>query len=463
MIELVEREAPAVVRLRQVHALRAALDAAEAQALLDLATEAEWDENAEFDVVGTRPILIGADGTRLVDEHLPLEVAAAGGTSVDSATWLLRDIVNLHARHPRVWQALKCGRVPLWRARRFAEHAAMLGLSLDQAQAADELIGDAIGRVGWRRLWWLYRAAVMKVAAERVRELAERAAADRYLRTGQVADDPSCSYLAGRLDTGDAVAFSSLLDDLADALAQAGAEGTRDALRARAVGVLADPQEAIALLEQRTGGDPAGTDPAGTETSGATRRRRNRRPATRVFVHISSNDLHPDGLARVEGHGPVLASQLKELTGSCPIHLTPVIHAHGAEVAVDQYEIPKPIRADVVVRDRFEVFPYSCRDARRAELDHTIPYRRGARGQTRASNLGPLTTRSHRAKTHGGWHLWQPRPGVFWWRSPRHQLYRVGPDGTLNLTEDDPASQISAAERLLLWELDRRPGRARGS
>jgi len=40
MIELVEREAPAVVRLRQVHALRAALDAAEAQAILDLAREA---------------------------------------------------------------------------------------------------------------------------------------------------------------------------------------------------------------------------------------------------------------------------------------------------------------------------------------------------------------------------------------------------------------------------------------
>lgn len=460
MIELVEREAPGVVRLRQVHALRAALDAAEAQALLDLANEAEWDENAEFDVAGTRPIRIGADGSRLVDEHLPLEVAAASATSVDSAIWLIRDVVNLHARHPRVWQALQSGRLPLWRARRFAEYAATLNLSLDQARAADEAVGKAIGRVGWKRLWWLYRAAVMKVAADRVRALAERAAADRYVRTNPVVEDPACSYLAGRLDTGDAVAFSSLLDDLADALAQAGEPGTRDVLRARAVGILADLQDAVALLEQH----PADRidEPAASEIPPPARRRRNRRPATRVFVHVSASDLLPGGVARVEGRGPLLVDQLKELTGTAPIRLTPVVHTGGTEPAVDEYEIPKPIRADVILRDRYEVFPYSSREARQAELDHTVAYRRGRKRQTRASNLGPLSKRPHRGKTHGNWQLWQPRPGVFWWRSPRDQLYRVGADGTSNLTVDDAGSGTSAVEQLMLWSLDQRGGNRDG-
>lgn len=462
MLELVEREAPAVVRLRQVHALRAALDAAEAQAILDLATEAEWDENAEFDIVGTRPIRIGADGTRLIDEHLPLEIAAAGATSVDSATWLIRDVVNLHARHPRVWQALQVGRLPLWRARRFAEYAATLQLSVEQARAVDDQIGDAIGRVGWKRLWWLYRAAVMEVAAARVRELAERAAADRYIRTGPTADDPACSYLAGRLDTGDAVAFSSLLDDLAEALSEAGEAGTKDVLRARAVGLLSDPHEAIALLEQRA----VGTEPARTAESDPprpARRRRDRRPATRVYVHVSERNLRPGGVARVEGRGPILVDQLKELTGSCPIHLTPVVQRNAAESVVDEYEVPSPIRAEVIMRDRYEVFPYSGRNARHADLDHTNPYREGENGQTRASNLGPLTRRPHRGKTHGDWGLWQPRPGVFWWRSPRDQLYRVGPDGTTNLTTNDPGHATSTTEQLMLWQLDRRMGERHGS
>lgn len=443
MIELVEREAPAVVRLRQVHALRAALDAAEAQAILDLAREADWDENAEFDVVGTRPIRIGADGTRLVDEHLPLEVAAAAGTNVEAAVWLTRDIVNLHARHPNAWRAVQTGQLPLWRARRFAEHAATLRLSAEQARAADEQLGPAIGRVGWKRLWWLYRAAVMKEAPDRMRELAEQAAAERYIRMNPTVDDPACSYLAGRLDTGDAVALSALLDDLADALSEAGESGSRDALRARAVGILSDPREAIALLEQQTG-------------QAQSTRRRNRRPATRVYVHISEHDLRPGGVGRVEGLGPLLADQLGQLAGASPIRLTPVVHVNGTETVVDGYEVPGAIRTEVIFRDRYEVFPYSSRDARRADLDHTEAYRPGVRGQTRASNLGPLTRRSHRGKTHGGWRLWQPHPGVFWWRSPRNQLYRVAADGTLNLTIDDPGGGTSAAEQLMLWEVDRR-------
>lgn len=463
MIELVDRDAPAVVRLRQVYALRAALDAAESQALLDLASEADWDENAEFEIVGTRPVRIGADGSRLVDEHLPLEVAAAQQTSVDAAIWLIRDIVDLHARHPQICQALQTGLLPLWRARRFAQHASLLNLSAVESRAADEQIGPAIARVGWKRLWWLYRAAILRVAPDRMRVLAEQAAADRYVRTGPVDDDPATSYLSGRLDAGDAVAFSSLLDDLADALALAGEEGPKETLRARAIGVLADPQNAIDLLEQGPGADRLTESSDGAGAQPAPRSRRSRRPATRIHVHIAESDLRPGGVARLEGRGPVLVDQLRQLTGGGPVHLSPVVRVNGAEQVVDGYEIPAPLRAAVLARDRFEVFPYSSRGARQTDLDHTEPYRAGAKAQTRASNLGPLSRRAHRAKTHGGWDLWQPAPGVFWWRSSRDQVLRVGPNGTMNLTVNDPVAGTSTAEQLMLWQFDRRDGDQDGS
>jgi len=463
VIELVDGAAPAVARLRQVAALRAALDAAEAQAILDLATEVDWDEDAEFDVVGTRPVRIGSDGSRLVDEFVPLEVAAVHGCSAEAATWLVRDVVNLHARHPATWQAVQQGWLPLWRARQVAQYAATLELSKREALAIDELLRPALGRVQWKRLWWLLRAAVLQVAPDRVRAVAERSRAARFVRTGCVADDPTASFLAGRVDTCDALGFDHLLDEVADALRAAGEPGTHEQLRARALGLLAEPERVLDLLRPAApsplpaaaGGDDAPAPPV-------TPRRSRRRPVTRLYVHVTAGRLAPDDLARVEGRGPVLVDQLRHLTGGAPIRITPVVHAGGPEQAVDTYEIPAAIRTEVVLRDRFEVFPFSGREARRTDLDHTIPYRAGVPAQTRASNLGPLARRSHRGKTHGGWQLYQPRPGTFWWRSPRGQVYRVGTDGTRNLTPGDPAGGPSGAEQLMLWQIDRRLGEDRG-
>lgn len=68
----------------------------------------------------------------------------------------------------------------------------------------------------------------------------------------------------------------------------------------------------------------------------------------------------------------------------------------------------------------------------------------GRGGQTRLENLGPLSRRAHRAKTHGGWRLTQPQPGTFHWRSPAGFEYLVTPRGTTTLTvprtgpPDDP-------------------------
>lgn len=95
--------APAAERLRLAIEARTQAEIAEAQAIADLAAEHSWDENADFDVVGERPFRIGADGTRLVDEFIALEVAALKQISVGAATWLIRDIVNLKARHPLLW------------------------------------------------------------------------------------------------------------------------------------------------------------------------------------------------------------------------------------------------------------------------------------------------------------------------------------------------------------------------
>ena len=92
----------------------------------------------------------------------------------------------------------------------------------------------------------------------------------------------------------------------------------------------------------------------------------------------------------------------------------------GGVTPVDSYEIPAPMRRAVLLRQPTDVFPFGSTPSRGLDLDHTDPYRHGTgeHGQTRVDNLGPLTRRPHRAKTHAGWTVKQVIPGCFLWRSP---------------------------------------------
>ena len=48
-------------------------------------------------------------------------------------------------------------------------------------------------------------------------------------------------------------------------------------------------------------------------------------------------------------------------------------------------------------------------------------------------NYGPLTTRHHRLKTHAGWQVQQPFPGIYVWRDPHGAFYLVDHTGTRRL------------------------------
>ncbi len=79
--------------------------------------------------------------------------------------------------------------------------------------------------------------------------------------------------------------------------------------------------------------------------------------------------------------------------------------------------------------------PASSAPGRCARPDsHTIPYVRpdggGPPGQTALHNLGLMTRRSHRIKTHSRWQVRQVFNGVFVWRSPSGRLYLVNNTGT---------------------------------
>ena len=432
-LTLASTSASDIERLRAAGRLRALAEAAEAEAIAALAISTGWvseDQYPETDVVGRRLVRVGEDGLP-IDETLPLEVAVAQGTSVGRASFLIRDIVNLRARHPQTWQAVCDRRVPLWHAQGVAQACVGYDLTPQQARAVDAAVAPALGRVPAGRLIHLAQAAIMRLAPAAVRAQTRRLTKTRYCRTQTCPADPSTSYLEAAIDTADAIYLDATVDRLADILRDQGNTAPKDARRATALGILATPAYALSLLGVHT---RRHLEPDQTVPEITPQMVRRALPVAQVYVHLSDDTLVTrKGVVRVEDIGPALVSQVSKIVGHGRVRVTPVLRIGAAEAGIDAYEIPERLRAHVVVRDRYEAFPYSSRNARRQDIDHTIPYHPGEPEQTRPANLGALSRRVHRAKTFGGWTLEQPEPGVFIWRSRLGQAFRVGPDGTTRL------------------------------
>lgn len=435
---------PAAERLRLASAARTQAEIDEAVAIADLAAEQSWTAESEYDMVGTRLIRIGADGTRVVNEFLALEVAALKSMSVTAATWLIRDIVNLKARHPMLWAKALDGTIPVFRARALADEVASHELSFDEARELDAQLRPKLGVVSWRRLLQLARGLMASIAPGKAEAQTKKAREDRYVRFFPT-DDTSINQLAARIDTADGIFLDAMIDRIADILATQGDTDSKDHRRAKAIGILATPARAALMLAEAAG-----------YTDGAVKADDPRLlPTARFFIHLSEEAVMTGhGICRVEGIGPLNVTMLSHLVGHCRIKATPVIRPYDS-YGVDQYEIPNGLRERIMLRDGIEVFPYSARTARTCQLDHTIPYAKdGPPRQTRAANLGPLSTKAHRGKTHGNWHLDQPKPGIFYWKSPAGYRYRVTPQGTRTLGHNDRYQQ--ALDRHL-WERDHQP------
>jgi hypothetical protein len=188
-------------------------------------------------------------------------------------------------------------------------------------------------------------------------------------------------------------------------------------------------------------------------------------PAAVLYLHLTDMALRTGtGVARLEGVGPVLLDQVKTWLANSRVTVKPVIEP--AQMApVDGYEVPDRLREAVHLMAPADCFPYGSNTGRGLDIDHTIPWQppdgdagcvdadggppggAGPPGLTGIGNLGKLTRRHHRTKTHGGWRVRQPFPGIWIWRSPHGRHYLVDHTGTTQLGRpaDDRASPDDSA------------------
>jgi hypothetical protein len=163
------------------------------------------------------------------------------------------------------------------------------------------------------------------------------------------------------------------------------------------------------------------------------------RPRNILYAHLTDETLlSGDGIVRVEEHGALLVSQLRELLGHDQVVLRPVIDLND-KVSVDAYEIPTRIRERVKLMHPAERFPFGTTETTtRTDLDHVDPYDpTGPPGQTSTANLSPLGRPNHRLKTRGRWKVDQLDDTALRWVSPNGFKFRVDHTGTHRITDTE--------------------------
>ncbi|WP_457187663.1 hypothetical protein [Nocardioides sp. P5_E3] len=404
----------------------------------------------------------GGDGTPPVREHAIPELAMSRETHPATTRALVADGLDLAHRLPLTWAVVEAGDCEPWVARKVA--VISRALLSEQVDRVDRAVAKAIGGHAPSTVLEIARAKVIEADPETHRAERERSRHERYVRLSRT-DEFGYRHIIARVTAGDAAWIDAMVERVAEILAETmGRDHNHDELRSLAMGWLARPVDLLKLLLEHTN-DGAGTDSGEPEQpawapdhladtvdrlcSLPARKLARLRGRGRLFVHLTDDALHTgQGVARVEGVGPIDVRQLHEVLGNADVTLTPVLDLRMRR-RVDAYEHPEVVKDHAWVQTGGDCFPYTPRSATRdgVDYDHAIPYDdTGPPGQTGPHNSGPLRRRHHRTKTHGGFTTRVVGPGRHLWRAPHGQAFLVDHTGTTRLTEQQGTAMAEAIE-----------------
>ncbi len=409
--------------VRSLVRMRRAADASMVVAICDLAENYRVDSDELLEVLAERRVRVGGAGTPKVSEFVSLELAGLLGCTPVAAGHRIVEALNLKHRHPGLFDAVRALDVDADRALRAASRCGHL--TPDAAEAVTRRWVPRQRRLGWSAAFTLLDRLIIESDPGAAIERERKAREDRGIYLWGFQD--GCMNLTGRLDAIDARYLDAAVERLAEVLEGEHPGLTRDQRRAKAIGVLANPAYATALLQAASQqGLPMGDVVPAPVTVPLARLR----PTLGVAVHIHCDALGDlTGSARLERAGHLTTHLLAEALAGVNVTVHPVIDLPNLEPE-DGYLPGRQMRRAVRLAFDTEAFPFSNRSSAGLDLDHTAPYRPGVRGQTRIGNLSPLSRRVHRAKTAGSWQVEQSRAGILEWTSPLGYRYEVGRTGT---------------------------------
>jgi hypothetical protein len=209
----------------------------------------------------------GGEGTPEVSEYCAAELGALQGTGMVAARALIADALDLRYRLPRLWDRVLTGGVRAWQARKIAEQTRPL--SWEACADVDHALSDFVGMMPWPRFAKILSATVLEADPALAAERAERA------RTAQDVfsfdSEDGLKTVVAKAAAGDAIWFLATVNRIAEILAARGDTDPAGTRRARALGILAQPAEALRLLIQhqhdRTDQPNESTEPAEPDAS----------------------------------------------------------------------------------------------------------------------------------------------------------------------------------------------------
>ncbi len=418
---------------------------------------------------------VGGDGTPGVQDFCLGEIALARGAGVTATRNLLADVLDLEHRLPLTWAVTRRGECEPWVARRVARMSRHL--ARDRVGLVDRAVSRMIASEGIGRVLEVAEAKVIEADTELHDERREAERRRRYVGLGRT-DEYGLRTLIARLEAGDAAAVDAVVHRVAEIIAPRHPEAHPDELRAIAFGWLARPAELFALLLEHT--DPEDTsdaesasdvepasEPDADEAPAGSMARplafpadlldalrdldlRPLRPKAVLHIHLHEAALQSgDGVARVEGLGPITLGMLAELLRRHDVKVQPVKDLSG-RVRYTAYEHPESLRDQVHLITGGDYWPYAGSTSRNVDMDHPTAYDHGDDGrdpppdQTGSHNSGPLGRRHHRWKTHAGYEARQCGEGRYVWLSPHGLGFLVDHAGTHRIHPEDARMILDA-------------------
>ncbi len=450
----------------------------------------------------------GSFGTIPISEFAAMELGPLMGCSPQQGKAILFETLNLYYRHRNLWQAVQDLCLDAHRARKAAGKFGVL--TPKAAQRAGELWVERQHRYGWQGAIDLCDRIIVEM--DPVMAAEKEAARLRAREVKLWGFHEATINLTATLDALDAKYVYATATRIAEIL-HAKPEYTKvalDVLRAKALGIMAHPAVALAMLQGGVQQPIFGTtaddvaegladaEPDPATTSASTAGKGNDVPATaragaeagtgcvnndtvaasdgaspppptaadsaahevidtatgridtdphhclghtcgtitvppaklqpraQIYIHLTADITAAD----IEDAGTVAARTLVELLDGKQVTITPVIDLNTIPSQY-QYRPSKALKEAIQLTWPREAFPYSNRNSRGCDLDHTDPYQAANRdAQTRLDNLAPLSRTTHRAKTAGFWRCDQPHPGQLTWTSPLGFRYTIDKNGT---------------------------------
>jgi hypothetical protein len=251
--------------------LRLTLRWCEIKEVADPTEAADWGES-QSGSLRECDLSVGGEGTPMVAAYSAAPFGAKLGVSTQSAMALMSDALDLKWRLRRLHAQVEDLSLPVWKARRVAQATTML--SVEAAAFVDEQLAERASGFGVITIDRIVALAIARFHPELLEEAtkAGKAAWDVTLEHPPPGQFTGTSHLSATGDTLALTRFHDLVTTVAIALGRLGDTDPLAVRKAKAFGVIADPDELADLLtraDHAPGPDNAGTDEADAEATPA--------------------------------------------------------------------------------------------------------------------------------------------------------------------------------------------------